>query len=196
MISLQAIVLKMRTKSFLIGLAVALLFLNVAKMSVNYYMDRQEQVESRALLLQQHLRALEKLDELRNSVASLEARKEQIDHFLFQGESEERIASGMQIILQEKLAKARLEPESLRPILRGGSDKGQEKKVHDIAIKLRLAGDIGGFLDFIAELYRSEQLFVIENFVLKPDRQNKLKILMDLKGFYRLSVAADGQSAG
>ena len=196
MISLQAIVHKMRTKGFLIGLAAALLLLNLAKMSVNYYKDRQDEVESKTLLLQQQERALEKLDDLRQSVAMLEAKKEQLDRFLFQGDSEERIASAMQIILQEKLSKANLAPESLRPILRGSIDRGQEKKIHDIAIKLRLAGDIGGFLEFIAELYRSEQLFVIENFVLKPDRQNKLKILMDLKGFYRLSGAAQDQPAG
>ncbi len=65
--------------------------------------------------------------------------------------------------------------------------KEKEKEIHDIAIKLRLAGDIQGFLEFLAGLYRSERLFVIDNFVLKPDRNGKLKILMDLKGFYRLA---------
>jgi len=186
MINFQVLIHKIRSKPFLIGLAVALLLLNAARMLINYYQDRQLQVESRVALLQQQQRSLEKLDDLRKSVASLEARKEQLRHYLFIGESEERIASAMQITLQEKVSKAHLEPESLRPILRGG-DKGQEKKIQDISIKLRLSGDIQGFLDFIAELYRSDSFFLIENFVLKPDRQNKLKILMDLKGFYQLS---------
>jgi hypothetical protein len=186
MINVQVFIHKIRSKPFLIGLAVALLLLNAARLLVNYYQDRQLQVESRVALLQQQQHSLEKLDDLRKSVAALEARKEQLRHYLFIGESEERIASAMQITLQEKVSKAHLEPESLRPILRGG-DKGEEKKIQDISIKLRLSGDIQGFLDFIAELYRSDSFFLIENFVLKPDRQNKLKILMDLKGFYQLS---------
>jgi len=195
MINLQTIMLKVRSRAFLIGLAVVLLLANLVRMGANYYTDRQDQVESQLLLLQQEQHSLARLEELRNSVAVLQARKEQLDRYFFKGESEERIASAMQIILQEKLAKANLAPESLRPLLRGGGDKGKEKNIHDITIKLRLAGDIGGFLEFIAELYRSEQLFVIDNFIVKPDRNSQLKILMDLKGFYQLTGPAGEQPA-
>lgn len=188
MINLPVLLHKARSKPFLIGLALVLLALNLGKMAVNYYKDRQLQVESRVELLEQNRKSLARIDELRESVSALEARKTQLGRYLFKGESEEQIASAMQIMLQEMVSKANLAPESLRPVLRGSSvEKGKEKEIRDIAIKLRLAGDIQGFLDFLAGLYRSEHLFIIENFVLKPDRTDKLKILMDLKGFYSLT---------
>ena len=197
MINLPVLVHKIRSKQFLIGLAVVLLFLNFAKMGVNYFKDQQLQVESRVELLEQQKKAVAKIDELRESVSTLEARKAQLSRYLFTGESAEQIASAMQIMLQEIVAKANLAPESLRPVLRGNSaDKDKEKEIHEIAIKLRLAGDMQGFLEFLAGLYRSEQLFMIENFVLKPDRNNKLKILMDLKGFYRLADGEEKLSGG
>ena len=187
MINLPALFRKLRSRAILIGLAVLLLLFNLAKMSVGYFKDQQAEVESRVALLTQQRKAVARIDDLRESVSALEARKTALDRYLFQGESEERIASAMQIMLQEMVSKANLDPESLRPVLRGGGEKEKEKDIHDIAIKLRLAGDIQGFLEFLAGLYRSERLFVIDNFVLKPDRNGKLKILMDLKGFYRLA---------
>ena len=197
MINLPVVLHKVRSRSFLIGLAVLLLLFNLAKVSLNYFRDQQVEVESRIALLQQQRQSVARIDELRQSVSSLEARKTALDRYLFKGESEERVASAMQIILQEMVSKAKLDPESLRPVLRGGSgEKGKEKEIHHIAIKLRLAGDIQGFLDFLAGLYRSQRLFVIDNFVLKPDRNGKLKILMDLKGFYLLAAGEDSKNFG
>jgi Tfp pilus assembly protein PilO len=188
MINLPGILHKVRSRSFLIGLALLLLLFNLTKVSVNYFKDQQVEVESRVALLQQQRKSVERIDELRESVSALEARKKALDGYLFRGESEERVASAMQIMLQEMVSKANLDPESLRPILRGSTgEKDKEKEIHDLAIKLRLAGDIQGFLDFLAGLYRSQRLFVIDNFILKPDRNGKLKILMDLKGFYLLA---------
>lgn len=191
MINLPVLLHKVRSRSFLIALAVLLLLFNVAKVSVNYFKDQQAEVESRVALLEQQRKSVARIDELRASVNSLEVRKKALDRYLFTGQSEERIASAMQIMLQEMVSKANLDPESLRPVLRGGGgEKGKEKEIHDIAIKMRLAGDIQSFTDFLAALYKAQHLFVIDNLVLKPDaRTGKLKVLMDLKGFYRLAKA-------
>lgn len=190
MINLPTVLHKVRSRSFLIGLALLLLLFNLAKISVNYFRDQQAEVASRVALLDQQRKSVARIDELRVSVSSLAARKAALDHYLFKGESEARVASAMQIMLQEMVSKANLDPESLRPILRGRRDeKDKKKEIHGIAIKLRLSGDIQGFLDFLASLYRSDRLFVIDNFILRPDRNDKLQIMMDLKGFYRLAKA-------
>lgn len=182
--SLSQLYGRFRTKPFLIGIAVLLLVLNLGKATVSYFAGRQAEVESRLALLEQHRLTAGKLSACKEKVLWLEARKKQLDVYLFSGDTPEEIASAMQILLQDKVARAGLEPESLRPILR--SEKDKDATVGEIAVKLRLNGTLNEFSEFIVALYRSKQLFTIESFILKPYKNTKLKILLDLKGYYRL----------
>jgi hypothetical protein len=93
----------------------------------------------------------------------------------------------MQIMLQELVTKAGLEPESIRPMV-SGTQKGP-RDFHEISIKIRLAGTQSQFVDFIAQLYRSDKLFQVESFTLKPYKKSEMKIFIDLKGFYTLKNA-------
>ncbi|MCK5437327.1 MAG: hypothetical protein KAI90_04905, partial [Desulfobulbaceae bacterium] len=75
------------------------------------------------------------------------------------------------------------EPESIRP------SQGREHKERDygeVAVKMRLSGSLNGFIKFLADLNRSQQLFIIEGFTLKSYKKTKLKIFMELKGYYLL----------
>ena len=189
MIPVGQILHHLRSRSVLIGIAGALLLLNLGRLGVNYFEDRQTELDARLTLLQQQRREAAELEDLRAAITDLEERRQSVDRFLFVGDSEEKIASAMQILLQEKLAKTALEPESLRPILRGNKEKGKdEAPFQELAIKLRLSGTLQDFVEFLADIYRSDQLFIIENFVLKPSRNDVLKILLDLKGFYQITT--------
>lgn len=189
MISVEQILHRLRSRSVLIGIAAALLLLNLGRFAAGFFEDRQTELDSRLVRLQQQRREAAELEDLRAAIADLEERKESVGRFLFTGDSEEQIASAMQILLQEKLAKTALEPESLRPILRGSKEKGKdEAPFQELAIKLRLSGSLQDFVEFLADIYRSDQLFIIENFVLKPARNDVLKILLDLKGFYQINT--------
>ncbi len=190
MMRLAAILYQFRSRGVLITIALVLLVLNFGRLTVNYLNSREEMLANRVALLQQQRRLAAGVENLRQRVEALEQQKKGVEAFLFRGESMETVASAMQIALQEKVAKSGLTPESLRPITRGRKDKKDERHYHELAIKLRLAGDLQGMLDFIAEIYRSKHLFIIESFVIKPTRKD-LKILMDLKGFYTLAAAGD-----
>lgn len=188
MIPVSQILHRLRSRAVLFGIAVTLLVLNLGRLAVGYFEDRQTELDSRLVRLQQQRREAAALEDLRAAIVDLEERRKGVERLLFTGASEEQIASAMQILLQEKLAKTSLEPESLRPILRGGKDKGKaEEPFQELAIKLRLSGTLQDFVEFLADIYRSDQLFIIENFVLKPSRNDVLKILLDLKGFYQIT---------
>ncbi|MCK5403759.1 MAG: type 4a pilus biogenesis protein PilO [Desulfobulbaceae bacterium] len=173
-----------RRRLLLALVAGVLLFLNFGRSGMNYFSDKDEAIDSRIELLSQHTLSVDKLSALKKRVAQLERQKKQLDQYLFTGESEEQIASQMQILLQENVSKAGLEPESLRPIIQ--RDRGGDKGYSEVAIKLRLSGSLSAFNTFVADMYRSKRLFKVESFVLKPYRKKGLKILMDLKGYYKL----------
>ena len=192
MTRLAALLYQFRSRGGLIAIAVLLLALNVGRLTVDYLNTRQEMLANRLTLLQQQRRLAAGIEALRARVAALEARKKEVESFLFHGESIETVASAMQIALQGTVAKSGLTPESVRPIMRGrGKEAKEERQYRELAVKLRLAGDLAGLLDFIAELYRSKRLFVIESLVVKPTRK-ELKVLMDLKGFYVLTNGGEG----
>ncbi len=192
MTRLAALLYQFRSRGGLIAIAVLLLALNVGRLTVDYLNTRQEMLANRLTLLQQQRRLAAGIEALRARVTALEARKKEVESFLFHGESIETVASAMQIALQGTVAKSGLTPESVRPIMRGrGKEAKEERQYRELAVKLRLAGDLAGLLDFIAELYRSKRLFVIESLVVKPTRK-ELKVLMDLKGFYVLTNGGEG----
>ena len=194
MMRLAALLYQFRSRGALVTIALVLLVLNLGRLTVNYLNGRQEMLANRVALLQQQRRLAAGVESLRQRVAALEKRQAAMESLLFRGESSETVASAMQIDLQGKVAKSGLTPESLRPIMRGRAKEAkEERRYRELAVKLRLAGDLTGLLDFIAELYRSHHLFVIESFVVKPTRKD-LKILMDLKGFYILESGKGGKA--
>ena len=170
-------------KPLLIGIMAALLALKAGQLVINHFDEMEDHVSNREALLDQYHRTTQKLVKLRANVARAEKRKEQLDVFLFSGESAEKISSAMQIQLQEQVIKAGLEPESIRP--RQG-EKYQENDYGEVAVKIRLAGSLNNFTKFLADLNRSQQLFVIESFTLKSYKKTKLKIFLELKGYYLL----------
>ncbi len=195
MTRLAALLYQLRSRGGLIAIALLLLALNVGRLTVDYLDSRQEMLANRLTFLQQQRRLAAGIETLRARVAALDARKKEVESFLFHGDSIETVASAMQIALQGMVAKSGLTPESVRPIMRGrGKEAKQERQYRELAVKLRLAGDLAGLLEFISGLYRSDHLFVIESLVVKPTRKD-LKVLMDLKGFYLLA-GGSGEERG
>jgi hypothetical protein len=172
------------TKPLLIAIALVLVVLNVGRFSYDFYQERKEVVETRMALLERYQESIAELPALRSRVTALERRKALFEEHLLRGNSEEEIASAMQIMLQEQLVKAGLEPESLRPQA-GEPLKGREYGA--ISIKVRSTGTLNDLVGFLASLSRSRQLFRIESFTLTPHNQTQLKIFIDFKGYYKLA---------
>jgi hypothetical protein len=173
------------TKPLLIGMALILVMMNIGRLSVGYYQERKETVENRLVLLERYQASIQQLPELRSQVAGLEQQKASFENYLMRGSSEEEIASAMQLMIQEQLVKAGLEPESLRPVRSGEAMKG--KDYGTISIKVRSSGSLDEFIALMASLYRSRTLFQVESFTLTPQNQTELKIFIDFKGYYKLA---------
>lgn len=185
--NLKQLLSRFQTKTLLIAVAVVLLVLNVGRYAVGYYNERQEEVMNKIALLEQYRVSTQELGQLKNRVASLERQKEVLDRYFFKGNSEEEVSSAMQIQLQEMVINANLEPEFLRPVRRGDSGKGG-KEFDEISINVRMSGTLDNFAAFLKNLYRSKNLFKIESFTLKPFKNTELKIVLEIKGYYRLST--------
>ncbi len=185
---LSRIIGRYSRKTILITLAALLLGLNFFRVAGGYYDEQLENLKSKNAQLEKHRITTRKLPELRQQVAVLEERQKQIEEYLFVGSSEEEVASAIQIMLQEKLSGAGLETESLHPIKQGlGKGDGQEREYGEILIKARLSGSLNAFVDFIAELYKSKQLFKVESFSMKSYRGTGLKIFFEFKGYYKIA---------
>jgi hypothetical protein len=173
-------------KPLLIGIALVLLVLNIGRLAAGYYQEKKEAVVGRMALLERYQASILQLPELRNRVESLEQQKMTFENFLVRGNSEEEIASAMQLLIQEQLVKAGLEPESLRPV-RNGEGGGRAKDYGSISIKVRSSGRLDEFIALLASLYRSGTLFQVESFTISPQNQGELKIFIDFKGYYKLA---------
>ena len=171
-------------KKLLVIAGLALLLLNLGRLGRNYYIDQKEEISSRINLLNQYQQVAARLPALKKRVRELEKRNRQYEKFFFTGLSQEEISSAMQIELQQKVSRAGLEPESIRPI-RKGSKAGSAE---EIVVKLRLSGTLDQFLDFLADMYKSKKFFKMESFTIKPSKGDKLKIFLEFKGFYRLKA--------
>jgi hypothetical protein len=185
MIQLTELRNRFGSKPLLISIALALLVLNVVRVGGGYYQEKKETVSNRLALLERSHASVEELPELQRRVAILERRKELFEEHLLGGNSEEEIASAMQIMLQEQLVKAGLEPESLRPITSGESS--EDKDYGELSIKVRSTGTLDELVVFLANLYRSPHLFQIESFTFTPHNERELKIFIDFKGYYKLA---------
>ncbi|OGQ97033.1 MAG: hypothetical protein A2521_14550 [Deltaproteobacteria bacterium RIFOXYD12_FULL_57_12] len=172
------------TKTLLLWFAAVLLVVNLGRYATLYFQNQQAELESRVTLLGQHQISAGKLAGLKARVATLVKQKEQMDSFLFEAKSVEEAASSMQIAIQEQLTAAGLVLETLKPSFQKNSEQG--KTIGEIEIKVRFAGSLNEFSHFLAGLYQSKKLFQMESFTLKPSRDTKLTIFLELRGFYRI----------
>jgi Tfp pilus assembly protein PilO len=184
MTRLAEIVNRYGKRQLLIGVVAVLLAVNFVKIGYGLYDKQKEDLAENISLLEKYQRSTGKIEALRNRVEGLEKQSKELDSFLFTGESDEEIASAIQIMLQDQVVKSGLEPESLRPTTQG--DGGRGKDFGEVSIKVRLAGTLDEFILFLADLYKSEHLFKIESFTLKPYKKSELKIFLDMKGFYKI----------
>jgi len=183
-------------RHLLIGLAALLLLLNLGRWGWGYFSARQEELQGRMDLLAQYQEAVLDLPEVERRAALQRRQLQQLEALLVSGDSEEKVASTMQIFLQSQISKAGLEPEFIQPVrspLRGGQDS--DRQGHgDVAIKIRMSGSLNDFAKFLQMVYTSNQLFLIENFTIKPFGQGELKIFMEVRGYYKISTG-EGQPA-
>lgn len=185
MMRIGEIVNRFGKRQLMVAAVVVLVVLNVLRFGYSFYVGQLEEVAQQVDLLEKYQDSTSRIEELRKRLTFLEQQKTQLESYLFAGESEEEIASAMQIMLQDLVVKAGLDPESLRAA--GAGDSGRDKEIGEISVKARLSGTLQGFEEFIANLYRSKKLFRIENFTLKPYKKTEIKIFIDLKGFYRIN---------
>ena len=182
-----------RTRNGLLVIVGLLLLMNAVRLINGKYADILQGVESKQALLGQYRMSTKDIDAVRAKIQQLEARKAQFEKHLFRGESEKDITSAMQIKLQEVLARVGMNPESLSPVTKGGKDDGNP--YGEVIIKIRLGGTLESFIKFLAELYKMEYLFRIENVTVKPLKKEEVKIFLELKGYFRLNEPPKDESA-
>lgn len=171
-----------RGKPLLIALAFALLVLNLGRWGINHYQGQTEALASKKALFVRYRNTAEQLGALRQKVERLEREKRQAEQFFLVGESEEEITSKLQVLLQEMVVKAELEPEYIKPVKQASEDKSSP--FQEVAIKMRLGGKINALISLLAELRNSQAFFQIESFSLRPGKKGELRIFLDLKGFF------------
>jgi len=174
-------------KVLFLALGGLLLLLNLGRLTLQAYSNQLAEAQQKQNLLAQYQETVSQLPALKKRVARLKQQSDRLEKYLFSATSEEQVSSAMQIMLQEMVTKAGLEPESIRPMVSGA--KTTSRDYHEISIKIRLSGTQSKFVDFIAQLYRSDKLFQVESFTLKPYKKTDMKIFIDLKGFYTLKNA-------
>lgn len=190
---LSQIIARLRTRAGLIAIAVTLVVLNIGRVVTNQYTEYSKGIESKEALLGQYQISTKNIEPMRLRMKQLENKKKKIDSYMFTGDSRREITSAMQIKIQELLGKANLSPESLRPSSESTKDK--DKQYGEIAIKVRLSGNLENFSNFLSELYSLNYLFKIDNFTIKPYKNTELKIFLELKGFYILTKATEEKNS-
>lgn len=177
-----------RTRNGLLSIVGLLLVLNGARLINGKYAEIHQTVESKQALLGQYRMSTKDLDAVRARVQQLEGRKTQFEAHLFQGASVKDVTSAMQIKLQEVLSQVGMNPESISPVTKGG--KETDTSYGEVSIKIRLGGTLENFIKFMAEIYKMNYLFRLENVTIKPFKNEELKIFLELKGYYRLNEPA------
>lgn len=179
---------RFQRRSLLVAAAVLLIIVNLGVWVNDTYDIRQQEVESKAAQLSQYQLVIGKGKAIDERLQQLLVLEKQAGQYFFTGEDDNKISSAMQLRVQALVAKAGLQAESIRPTMRK-SDLKQDKEgegavLGEVLIKVRLAGTIDEFLDFLAELYRGKEFFEIESISLTPYRNTGLKIFIELKGYY------------
>lgn len=182
-----------RSRNGLLVIVGLLVLLNGVRLINGKYAEILQSVESKQALLGQYRMSTKDIDAVRSRIQQIEARKAQFEGHLFHGATEKDVTSAMQIKLQDVLAKVGLTPESLSPVTKGGKE-GSGTTYGEVIIKIRLGGTLENFVKFLAELYKQEYLFKIENFTVKPFKKEDVKIFLELKGYYRLTEPPKNES--
>ncbi len=169
-------------KTVIITLAGLLLCFGLIRFAIGIYQEKSLEIEAQEAILFAQQKSSRQLPSLKKEMALLEGQEKRAAAFLFHGPNADAITSTMQIRLQSLIAKAGLEPESLRPL--GG--KSHDSGINTISIKLRLNGSLENLGLFLAALYKNDTFFLLENCTIKPDKTKGLKIFMDLKAFYNI----------
>jgi hypothetical protein len=177
-------------RSLLIAVAVVLAVLYLGRWGADSYEARQVELESKRARLEQDNAIAERVELYAERLKDLDRQKVKVEKYFFSGETNDKIASAMQLRIQALVSRAGLQAESIRPIRQKkevAPEKGAKAPVFgEVSIKVRLAGTLMEFMDFMSELYKGEEFFKVENFNLKPYRNTGLKIFIDLKGYYIL----------
>lgn len=178
-------------KTLLIAGAVVLLLLNMGRIASNSFETRQTELESKIARLEQYKKISGRGGELDKKLERLLKQKGQAEKHFFTGETDDKIASAMQLRIQSLVSRAGMQSESIRPIRQTKESKGKENEpavLGEVLIKARLVGSISSFMDFLASLYKGNEFFKVENFTMKPYRKSGLKIFIELRGYYILPV--------
>lgn len=191
--SLTKLISLARTRNGLLVIVGLLVLLNAVRLINGKYDDILQGVESKQALLGQYRMSTKDIDTLRTKIQQLETRKAQFETHLFRGETEKDVTSAMQIKLQEVLGRVGLNPESLSPAAKGGKEDGTAYS--EVVIKIRLGGTLENFMKFLAELYKMDSLFRLENLTIKPLKKEEVKIFLELKGYYLLNNPPKEESA-
>lgn len=186
MTTLLAPLLRLDRKIILVALASLFLAVTLIRLSVGIYQEKSSAIETKQSTLLAQQKSSRRLPSLKREMARLGREKKRAETFLFQGPNADAITSTVQIRLQTLIAKAGLEPESLRPL--GG--KSSDSRINTINIKLRLNGTLENFVHLLAAIYRNDKFFLIKNCTIKPDSTKNIKVFMDLTAFYGTQVKA------
>ena len=184
-------------RSLLIAVAVVLLLFNLGRWINSSYQARQAELESNWARLEQYGSVTGNVEQLKEQLDDLLKRKTKVEKYFFTGETDDKIASAMQIKIQSLISRTGMRSESIRPIRQkreAENEKGDDGPVlGEVVIKARLTGTLMQFIDLISDLYKGKEFFKIENFSLKAYKSG-LKIFIDLRGYYILpeEKASDG----
>lgn len=180
---------RFQRRSLLIAAAVVLTIFTIGLRVNDAYDTRQEEVESKLTRLAQFQLVSGESKAIDARLNHLLGRKEQVEKYFFTGADDSKLSSAMQLRVQALVAKAAMRAESIRatihkPDLKQGKDGRSGTVLGEVLIKVRLAGTISQFMDFLAALYRGKEFFEIEKVSFKPYKKTGLKIFIELKGYY------------
>ncbi len=176
-------------RTMLVGLALLALVLVGLKSGYDFYQGKVEALESNRNKLFLYQKQVANLPVIKKRIKGLERQAIQLEKLLFAADSIDGVTSAVQIRLQTMITDAGLDPESLRPLSSHRQKAAQA--IQTITIKMRLSGTLAQFEQFLAQLYRSRQLFIIDSFTVKPYKKEGVKIFIDVKGLYRLQGDGD-----
>ncbi len=174
-----------RTRFILGGVALLLLLVNLATYGLDRYRERLVSIDNRQSFLARQRVTAARLPLIKEKLFLQETQRRELEKLLFRGRSEEEISSSIQVMLQRELAAANLTLESLRPRPESASG-GPTADFSTVAMTLQAVGPLDGFTSFLAALYRAEQFLKVESFSVQYHSEDKVKVSLDLKGFYRL----------
>jgi hypothetical protein len=177
-------------RTLLIAVAALLLVVSLVSRVNDAYETRQEELGGKMAKLAQYQLVAGKSGTYKDQLSRLLKVENQVRKYFFAGQKDDKLASSMQLRIQALVAKSGMQAESIRPMMlkrEGKHEKDREKDVFgEVLIKVRLAGSLQQFMDFIVDLYSGNEFFEIKNLTIKPDNKMGLKVYVELSGYYLL----------